>query len=431
MIERYTNPEMGRIWTLQHEFEVMLEVEITACEAMAELGQIPVEAAKNIREKAQFNLERVKEIEKVTNHDIIAFLTNVAEYVGEDSKYIHKGLTSSDVKDTALGIMMKKSAELILEDLKNLRDVLKRQAKKYKHTVCIGRTHGIHAEPMTLGLKFALWYDEVCRDIERVEHAKKIVAVGKLSGAVGTYSNIDPRIEEITCKKLGIEPVKLATQVVQRDRHAEYMTTLAIVACTFEKIATEIRNLQRTDIREVEEYFQPGQKGSSAMPHKRNPITGERISGMARLVRGNAIAAMEDITLWHERDISHSSVERVILPDSTINVDYCCRKLTNLLDKLLVYPEAMMENLNKTGGLIFSQRIMLAVVSKGVLREDAYKWVQRNAMARWLKGEDFRTNVEKDPDITKYLTKEEIDNCFDYQWFLRNVDMIMARFGIE
>lgn len=384
MIERYTNPEMGRIWTLQHEFEVMLEVEITACEAMAELGQIPVEAAKNIREKAQFNLERVKEIEKVTNHDIIAFLTNVAEYVGEDSKYIHKGLTSSDVKDTALGIMMKKSAELILEDLKNLRDVLKRQAKKYKHTVCIGRTHGIHAEPMTLGLKFALWYDEVCRDIERVEHAKKIVAVGKLSGAVGTYSNIDPRIEEITCKKLGIEPVKLATQVIQRDRHAEYMTTLAIVASTFEKIATELRNLQRTDIREVEEYFQPGQKGSSAMPHKRNPITGERISGMARLVRGNAIAAMEDITLWHERDISHSSVERVILPDSTINVDYCCRKLTNLLDKLLVYPEAMMENLNKTGGLIFSQRIMLAVVSKGVLREDAYKWVQRNAMARWL-----------------------------------------------
>ncbi|SNV03829.1 Adenylosuccinate lyase [Megamonas hypermegale] len=431
MIERYTNPEMGRIWTLQHEFEVMLEVEITACEAMAELGQIPVEAAKNIRAKAKFDLNRVKEIEKVTNHDIIAFLTNVAEYVGEDSKYIHKGLTSSDVKDTALGIMMKKSAEIILDDLEKLRDVLLRQAKKYKHTVCIGRTHGIHAEPMTFGLKFALWYDEVCRDIERVKRAKDVVAVGKLSGAVGTYSNIDPRIEEITCKKLGITPVKLATQVIQRDRHAEYMTTLAIVASTFEKIATELRNLQRTDIREAEEYFQPGQKGSSAMPHKRNPITGERISGMARLVRGNAIAAMEDITLWHERDISHSSVERVILPDSTINVDYCCRKLTNLLDKLLVYPEAMMANLNKTGGLIFSQRIMLAVVSKGVLREEAYKWVQRNAMARWLKGEDFRTNVEKDPDITKYLTKEEIDNCFDYKWFLRNVDMIMARFGIE
>lgn len=430
MIERYTNPEMGRIWTLQHEFEVMLEVEITACEAMAELGIIPVEAAKNIRAKAKFDLPRVKEIEKVTNHDIIAFLTNVAEYVGEDSKYIHKGLTSSDVKDTALGIMMKKSAELILEDLRKLRDVLLEQAKKYKYTVCIGRTHGIHAEPMTFGLKFALWYDEICRDIERVEHAKKIVSVGKLSGAVGTYSNIDPRIEELVCKKLGIAPAKLATQVIQRDRHAEYMTTLAIVASTFEKIATELRNLQRTDIREAEEYFQPGQKGSSAMPHKRNPITGERISGMARLVRGNAIAAMEDITLWHERDISHSSVERVILPDSTINVDYCCRKLTNLVQKLLVYPDAMLANLNKTGGLIYSQRIMLAVVSKGVLREDAYKWVQRNAMARWLKGEDFRTNIEKDPDITKYLTKEEIDNCFDYKWFLRNVDMIMARFGI-
>ena len=431
MIERYTNPEMGRIWTLQHEFEVMLEVEITACEAMAELGQIPVEAAKNIRAKAKFDLNRVKEIEKVTNHDIIAFLTNVAEYVGEDSKYIHKGLTSSDVKDTALGIMMKKSAEIILDDLEKLRDVLLRQAKKYKHTVCIGRTHGIHAEPMTFGLKFALWYDEVCRDIERVKRAKEVVAVGKLSGAVGTYSNIDPRIEEITCKKLGITPVKLATQVIQRDRHAEYMTTLAIVASTFEKIATELRNLQRTDIREAEEYFQPGQKGSSAMPHKRNPITGERISGMARLVRGNAIAAMEDITLWHERDISHSSVERVILPDSTINVDYCCRKLTNLVDKLLVYPDAMMANLNKTGSLNFSQRIMLAVVSKGVLCKDSYKCVQRNAMASLLKCEDFRTNVEKDPDITKYLTKEEIDNCFDYKWFLRNVDMIMARFGIE
>lgn len=431
MIERYTRPEMGHIWTLQHEFEVMLEVEITACEAMAELGIIPEEAAKNIRATAQFDLERVKEIEKVTNHDIIAFLTNVAEYVGEDSKYIHKGLTSSDVKDTALGIMMKKSAEIIIADLCKLRDVLKAQAKKYKDTVCIGRTHGIHAEPMTLGLKFALWYDEVCRDIERVEHAKKVVAVGKLSGAVGTYSNIDPRIEEITCRKLGIEPAKLATQVIQRDRHAEYMTTLAIVAGTFEKIATELRNLQRTDIREAEEFFQEGQKGSSAMPHKRNPITGERITGMARLVRGNALAAMEDMTLWHERDISHSSVERVILPDSTINVDYCCHKLTSLVEKLLVYPEAMLENLNKTGGLIFSQRVMLAIVSKGVLREDAYKWVQRNAMKRWLAKEDFRTNIKKDPDITRYLTEEEIDECFDYTWFLRHVDMIMKRFGIE
>lgn len=430
MIDRYTNLEMGSNWTLQREFEEMLEVEITACEAMAELGEIPKEAAENIRKKAKFDLERVKEIEKVTNHDIIAFLTNVAEYVGEDSKYIHKGLTSSDVKDTALGLMMKKSADIIIKDLEELRDVLLKKAAEYKYTPCIGRTHGIHAEPMTMGLKFALWYDEICRNIERVEHAKKSVAVGKLSGAVGTYSNIDPRIEELTCKKLGLTPVKLATQVIQRDRHAEYMTTLAIVAGTFEKIATELRNLQRTDIREVEEYFSIGQKGSSAMPHKRNPITGERIAGMARLVRGNAIAAMENMALWHERDISHSSVERVILPDSTINVDYCARKLTKLIDKLLIYPDAMLNNMDKTGGLIYSQRLMLAIVSKGVLREDAYKWIQRNAMAKWLNNEDFKENVKKDPDICKYLSTEEIDECFDYKWFLRHIDLIMARFGI-
>lgn len=430
MIERYTNPEMGNIWTLQHEFEVMLDVEIAACEAVAELGEIPKEAARNIREKAHFELDRVKEIEKETNHDIIAFLTNVAEYVGDDSKYIHKGLTSSDVKDTALGIMMKKSAELIIDDLKKFREVLKRRAAEFKHTVCIGRTHGIHAEPMTFGLKLALWMNEIDRDIERVEHAKKIVSVGKLSGAVGTYSNINPKIEELVCQKLGITPAPLATQVIQRDRHAEYMTTLAIVASSFEKFATEIRNLQRTDIREAEEYFSPGQKGSSAMPHKRNPITCERIAGMARLVRGNALASMENIALWHERDISHSSVERVILPDSTINVDYCIKKFTNIIDKLLVYPDAMMENLNKTGGLIFSQRILIALVSKGVLREDAYKWVQRNAMKRWLEKEDFKTNISKDEDVVKYLSQDEIDECFKVDYFLRHVDMIMARFGL-
>lgn len=430
MIERYTNPEMGHLWSLQHEFEEILEVELAACDAMAELGEIPQEAAANIRRKAKFDLACVHEIEKVTNHDIIAFLTNVAEYVGEDSKYIHRGLTSSDVKDTALGIMMKKSADIILEDLRRFHEVLKRRAAEFKHTPCIGRTHGIHAEPMTFGLKLLLWMAEVERDIERVEHAQKMVAVGKLSGAVGTYSNIDPRIEAMVCQKLGLTPVRLATQVIQRDRHAEYMTTLAIVASSFEKFATEIRNLQRTDIREAEEYFSPGQKGSSAMPHKRNPITCERVSGMARLVRGNAVAAMEDITLWHERDISHSSVERVILPDSTINVDYCVKKFTNIIDKLLVYPEAMLENMNKTGGLIYSQRLLLAIVDKGVLREDAYQWVQRNAMKRWMAGEDFRTNVEKDLDITRYLTKAEIEACFDYQWFLRNVDMIFARFGL-
>ncbi|MBR6267973.1 MAG: adenylosuccinate lyase [Selenomonadaceae bacterium] len=430
MIERYTNPEMGKIWSIQNEWQTILDVEMAACDAMAELGEIPKEAAKNIRAKANFDINRIHEIESVTHHDIIAFLTNVAEYVGDDSKYIHKGLTSSDVKDTAICLMMKQSAELILDDLRKFREVLRRRAAEFKHTPCIGRTHGIHAEPMTFGLKLALWSAEIERDIERVEHAKKIVSVGKLSGAVGTYSNIDPRIEKMVCERLGLTPVPLATQVIQRDRHAEYMTTLAIVASTLEKIATEVRNHQRTDIREAEEYFSPGQKGSSAMPHKRNPINCERVSGMARLVRGNAVAAMEDITLWHERDISHSSVERVILPDSTINVDYCTRKLTNIIDKLLVYPEAMLHNMERTGGLIYSQRLMLAVVSKGVLREDAYKWVQRNAMKRWMEGEDFRTNVEKDPDITKYLTKEEIDDCFDYKFFLRHVDKIMERFGL-
>ena len=430
MIERYTRKQMGDLWALQNEWQTILDVEMAACDAMAELGEIPIESAKNIRAKAAFNIDRIKEIESVTHHDIIAFLTNVAESVGDDSKFIHKGLTSTDVKDTAICLMMKKSAEIILDDLKNFREILRRRAVEFKHTACIGRTHGIHAEPMTFGLKLLLWSDEIERDIERVEHAKKIVSVGKLSGAVGTYSNIDPRIEEIVCDKLGLTPARLATQVIQRDRHAEYMTMLAIVASTLEKIATEIRNLQRTDIREAEEYFSPGQKGSSAMPHKRNPINCERVAGMARLVRGNAIAAMENITLWHERDISHSSVERVILPDSTINVDYCIAKLANIVDKLLVYPDAMLHNMNRTGGLIYSQRILLAIVNKGILREDAYKWVQRNAMKRWMEHEDFKTNVENDPDISKVLSREEIDECFDYQFFLRNVDLIFARFGL-
>ena len=338
MIKRYTRKEMGELWSLQNEFQVMLDVEIAACEAMAEIGEIPAEAVKNIKEKATFTVERIAEIEKETNHDIISFVTAVQENVGEGGQYIHKGLTSSDVKDTALAVMMKKSAEIILDDLKRLSEVLLRRAKEHKYTPCIGRTHGIHAEPMTLGLKFILWYDENERNIKRVEEAKKQVSVGKLSGAVGTYSNIDPRIEEIVCKKLGIEADKVSTQIIQRDRHAQYLTTLAIVASSLEKFATEIRNLQRTDIREAEEYFSEKQKGSSAMPHKRNPITCERISGLARIVRGNALASMEDITLWHERDISHSSVERVILPDSTIAVDYAINKFIDIVDKLLIYP---------------------------------------------------------------------------------------------
>ncbi|KLI15126.1 adenylosuccinate lyase [Brachyspira hyodysenteriae] len=430
MIKRYTRKEMGELWSLQNEFQVMLDVEIAACEAMAEIREIPQEAVKNIKEKATFTVERIAEIEKETNHDIISFVTAVQENVGEGGQYIHKGLTSSDVKDTALAVMMKRSAEIILDDLKRLSEVLLRRAKEHKYTPCIGRTHGIHAEPMTLGLKFILWYDENERNIKRVEEAKKQVSVGKLSGAVGTYSNIDPRIEEIVCKKLGIEADKVSTQIIQRDRHAQYLTTLAIVASSLEKFATEIRNLQRTDIREAEEYFSEKQKGSSAMPHKRNPITCERISGLARIVRGNALASMEDITLWHERDISHSSVERVILPDSTIAVDYAINKFIDIVDKLLIYPEAMKANIEKTGGLIFSQRILISLVNKGIDRDNAYRWVQRNAMKRWLNNEDFRENVHKDEDITKYLSSQEIDDCFDYAYYLRNIDVIMKRFGI-
>ena len=430
MIERYTRPEMGRLWSLQNEWQTILNVEIAACEAMAELGEIPAAAVQNIKANAKFDVARINEIEKTTDHDIIAFLTNLEENVGEDSKYIHKGLTSSDVKDTAYCIMMRDAAAIILEDLHAFREVLRRRAEEFRQTPCIGRTHGIHAEPMTFGLKLLLWSGEIDRDIERLTRAKEIVSVGKLSGAVGTYSNIDPRIEELTCKKLGLTPVSLATQVIQRDRHAEFITTLAILAGTMEKIATEIRSLQRTDIREAEEFFKPGQKGSSAMPHKRNPINCERVSGMARLVRGNAVAALENITLWHERDISHSSVERVILPDTTINVDYCLHKLTNIVDKLLVYPDAMMHNMNRTGGLIYSQRILTALVNKGVLRQTAYVWVQRNAMKRWLDNEDFRTNIEKDADIVAHLTQDEIEACFDHTYFLRHVDSIFARFGL-
>lgn len=430
MIDRYTHPEMGNIWTLENEFRTMLKVEILACEAMNKLGIVPDDALKDIQTKSDFRLDRIKEIEAVTNHDVIAFLTNVAEYVGDASKYIHKGLTSSDVKDTALCYMSVQSADLIMRHLENFHAILRRRAAEFKHTVMIGRTHGIHAEPMTFGMKFLLWSAEIERNIERLKQAREMMAVGKLSGAVGTYSNIDPFVEKYVCEKLGLTPVRLATQVIQRDRHAHYMTTLAIIASSLDKMATEIRNLQRTDIREAEEYFAPGQKGSSAMPHKRNPITCEKVSGMARLLRGYAVAALEDVTLWHERDISHSSVERVILPDATIALDHMLRKFTNIIDKLLVYPDAMIANMNKTGGLIFSQNLLIALVTKGVLREDAYKWVQRNAMARWLEGADFKTNVEADPDIKKYLTEEEVEHCFDPKPMLRHVDEIFARFGL-
>lgn len=430
MIKRYTNKEMAAIWTDENEFRTMLKIEIFAAEAMADLGQVPKEALVEIKEKADFTVERIREIEKITNHDILAFLTAVAENVGDASKYIHMGLTSSDVKDTALGSLMQQSADIIINRLATFAAVLKKQAAVYKDTPMIGRTHGIHAEPMTFGLKFLLWFDETNRNIERMKRAREAVSVGKLSGAVGTYSNIDPYVEKYVCEKMGLKPAPIATQVIQRDIHAEFITTIAVVGGTLDKIATEIRNLQRTDIREAEEHFDPGQKGSSAMPHKRNPIICERISGLARVLRSNAQSALENVALWHERDISHSSVERIILPDSTQLLDYMLTKITDIIDRLLVYPEAMLENMNKTGGLIYSQRVLLALVDKGALREDAYLWVQRNAMARWLEGADFRANIEKDQDIVKYLTKKEIENCFDPTYMLRNVGVIMKRFDI-
>ncbi len=430
MISRYTHPEMGRIWEEQNEFQKLLDVEIYACEAMAEIGQIPKEAVEVIKAKAAFTVERIREIERETNHDIIAFVSAVAENVGEEAKYIHMGLTSSDVKDTALAIMMKEAADILLADLHKLKEAIFKRAAEHKYTPMIGRTHGIHAEPLTFGLKLALWLGEVDRNIARLERVKETISVGKLSGAVGTYANIDPRIEEYVCRRAGLKRADLATQVIQRDRHAEYLTTMAIIASSLDKFATELRNLQRTDIREVEEYFAKGQKGSSAMPHKRNPITNERIAGLARVVRGNALAALENVALWHERDITHSSVERVILPDSTILLDYMLRKLTNIVEKLLVYPEAMLANLNKTDGLIYSQRILLAIVDKGVARDTAYRWVQRNAMAKWEQGKSFKEGILNDPDIRQYLSAEEITGLFDYQYFLRHVDMIMARFGL-
>jgi adenylosuccinate lyase len=430
VIPRYTSKEMGSIWTEENEDRNIVKVEITACEAMNKLGIVPDDALHDIQTKADFDLDRVHEIEKTTNHDIISLLTSVAEHVGDASKYIHKGLTSNDVKDTAMGLMMKHSAEILIREEKELHEILKSQAQKYRYTYCVGRTHGIHAEPMTFGLKFLLWMSETERNIERLELAKKYISVGKLSGAIGTYSNIDPFVEKYVCEKLGLTPVPVANQVVQRDRHAFYLSTIAVCGASLEKMAMEIRHLQRTEVREAEEYFAPGQKGSSAMPHKRNPITCEKICGLARVLRGNAEAAIENVALWHERDISHSSVERIILPDSTILLDHMLRKMKDILGKLLVYPDAMMRDLNLTGGLIYSQNLLIALVSKGVLREDAYKWVQRNAMERWMKGADFKTNVEADPDIKKYLTDAEVEACFEPKHMLKHLDEIYARFGM-
>lgn len=424
MIDRYTYEPMGSIWSEQNKFQKWLDVEIAACEAWQKNGRIPARALANIKKKAAFSVERIDEIEKVTDHDVIAFLTCVAEHVGDDSRFIHIGMTSSDVLDTALALRMRESADVLLAEMNEILKILKRRAKEHKKTVMVGRTHGIHAEPMVFGMKMLLWYAEMGRDMERMKRAREAIAVGKISGVVGTYSNLPPEIERETCRRLKLQPAPIATQVIQRDRHAEFLTTLAIVGGTVEKIATEIRGLQRTDIREAEEFFAKGQKGSSAMPHKRNPITCERLAGLARILRANAMAALENIALWHERDITHSSVERVIIPDSCILLHYMLVRMKRVLDKLLVYPDAMLLNLNKTRGLIFSQRVMLALVGKGISREKAYDIVQRNAMNVWKGGDDFRALLLKDPELTALMSEAELDECFDVGYFLRHVDQI-------
>ena len=430
MIERYTKEEMGKIWTEFNEWDTMKQVEILASEAQSELGLVPKDAVRDIREKAKFSVDRIHEIEAETHHDIAAFVSTLSENVGESGKYIHLGLTSTDVKDTALGYMLKQASDILIKDLEAFRNVLRRRAVEFKHTPMIGRTHGIHAEATTFGLKLVVWLAETERNIERMKRAKEAIAVGKISGAVGTYADIDPFVEQYVCEKLGIAPAPISTQTLQRDRHAEFVSTLAVIASSIDKFATEIRHLQRTEVREAEEYFSPKQKGSSIMPHKRNPITCERMCGLARVIRGNAQAALEDVALWHERDISHSSVERVILPDSTIALDYMLQTFTRVIDRLIVYPDKMMADLNLTGGLIYSPILLNTLVEKGAVREQAYRWVQRNAMKRWLEGEDFLENLKKDEDVAKFMTNEEIESCFDVNKMLRHVDTIFARFGI-
>ncbi|MBC8178817.1 MAG: adenylosuccinate lyase [Desulfobacteraceae bacterium] len=427
MINRYTRPEMGSIWEDENRYAKWLDVEIAACEAMSEEGIIPAKALKVIKEKAEFSVERIMEIEEETKHDVIAFLTNVAEYVGPESRYIHLGLTSSDILDTSFALLLKEAMNFIIQDIARFMKTLKKRAIEHKNTVMIGRSHGIHAEPITFGLKLAVWYSEMERNLNRLKDALNIISYGKLSGAVGTFANISPRVEELTCKKLGLTPAKISTQIIQRDRHAQYFTALAILAGTLEKIAVEIRHLQRTEVLEAEEPFKKGQKGSSAMPHKKNPIGSENISGLARLVRSNSLAAMENIALWHERDISHSSVERVIAPDSTILIDYMLHRLDRIMSGLVVHPDNMIKNLNKTKGLIFSQQVLIKLAEKGLDRQKAYVMVQRNAMKVWESGKDFKGLIMEDQDICRNLSKKEIEEMFDVNYHLTHVDDIFER----
>jgi len=432
MIDRYSRPGMAAIWTLENKYKTWLEVEILAAEAWAELGAIPKEAAKDIRTKAAFDPERIAGIEEKTRHDVIAFLTNVAEYIGPSARYLHWGLTSSDMLDTANAVIFKQALEIIIDDVNALMDVIKRRAFEHKDTVMIGRSHGIHAEPITFGLKLAIWYDEMWRNRRRLENAKETISYGKISGAVGTFAHADPRVESYVCGHLGLKPAPASNQIIQRDRYAEVFCALAILASSIEKIATEVRHLQRTEVLEVEEYFRPGQKGSSAMPHKRNPILSENLCGLARLVRSYTIPALENITLWHERDISHSSVERVIGPDAFIGTDFILSRLTGILDNLIVYPDRMEHNLNMLKGLIFSQQVLLTLTQKGVSREESYGIVQKQAMEVWKGNGTFKERLLADQDLAKYLAPEEIEAIFDINYHLKHVKTIFERvFGAD
>lgn len=431
MIERYTLPEMGEIWTDTYKLKTWLEVEVAVCEAQAELGYIPKEAVEEIKAKANFDPQRVLEIEAEVRHDVIAFLTNVNEYVGDAGRYIHLGLTSSDVLDTGLALQLVASLNLILEKVEELIQAIRYQAQQHRYTVMVGRSHGIHAEPIAFGFKLAGWLAEVLRNRDRLVRLRQDIAVGKISGAVGTYANIEPKVEAIATQKLGLEPDTASTQVISRDRHAEFVQQLALLAASLERFAVEIRNLQRTDVLEVEEYFSKGQKGSSAMPHKRNPIRSERLTGMARIIRANAVAALENVALWHERDISHSSVERVILPDSCILVHFMLKEITSLVKHLLVYPENMKRNMNVYGGVIFSQRVLLALVEKGMSREEAYRIVQACAHSAWNQPDgNFRESIAQDTAVTQLLSPEEIEACFDPQNHLKHLDEIYQRLSI-
>ena len=430
MIKRYSTEDMTRIWSDQNKFNTWKIVELAVVKVMSDKGIIPEESCNIIHDKADFDVERILEIEKTTRHDVIAFLTNMAEYIGPDSRFVHMGMTSSDLLDTSLALQCKEAGEVILTKLVKFKNVLKNNALKYKDTFQIGRSHGIHAEPITFGLKNALWYEEIKRNISRWEQSLKMISVGQISGAVGTYQHIDPEIEMLVCKKLGLDAETVSNQVIQRDRHADYLLNLSLIGATIEKISIEIRHLQRTEVLEVEEYFLKGQKGSSAMPHKRNPIVTERMTGFARLLRSNALASLENVALWHERDISHSSVERIILPDSTTLMDYMLNKMCFLMENLYVYPDNMMKNINLTKGLIFSQEVLLALVRSGITREDAYEIVQKNAMKVWSEKEDFKELLKQDSNITDKLTDDEIDNLFDLDKILININKIYKRIGV-